>query len=125
MADGPYRVDDGVKRAKAALLLGRPSVRAELRDAQSKLLREFDVPLAGLLSRLALIDRTIPGVRTKWDRIWHGMRRDPAALPRIVVVRSSRGTPLENVTLFPSLTLMPPGSPPAPPTGPSPNPPPP
>ena len=112
MPDGPYRVDDGVKRAKAAQLLGHATVRAELRDRNSRFVRNLDVPLAGLLSRLDLIDRTIPAVRQKWEKIWHGMRRDPAALPRIVVVRSSRGTPVENVTLFPSLTLLPPGPPP-------------
>ena len=77
-------------------------------------MRNLDVPLAGLLSRLDFIDRTLPAMRQKWDRIWDRMRRDPSALPRIVVVRSARGTPVEDVVLFPGHTLMPPSPPPAP-----------
>ena len=110
MADLPYRVDDGVKRAKAAQLLGPPTIRAVLLNRKSEVVRTFDVPLAGLLSRKSFVDLTGPGQPGRWTRILDGMRRDPSALPRIELVRASRGTPIEDVTLFPSFY----GPPPAP-----------
>ena len=119
----PYRVDEGVKRAKAALLLGHATVRGSLMRADSTLDRPFDVPIAGLLSRRNWIDRSTAVGRARWDQIWHGMRHDPAALPKIVVVRSARDVALEDVTLFPSLSLVPPGPPPSLTPPPSPPPP--
>ena len=108
MADLPYRVDDGVKRAKAAWLLGLPTVRAVLLNRRSEVVRAFDVPIAGLLSRKSFIDLTLPGSRQRWSRIWSGMRRDPSAVTRIELVRASRGTPIEDVVLFPHLVPPPP-----------------
>ena len=102
----PWRVDEGVRRAKVASLLGHATVRA-FHLLPGGATREFDVPLDGLLSKKAFIDRSGPADRAKWDRIFRGMRRDPAALPRIAVVRASRGTPIEDVRLFPSLALLP------------------
>ena len=107
MPDLPRRVDEGVRRAKAASLLGHETIRA-FHLLPGGATRELDVPLAGLLSRKAIIDRSAPVDRAKWDGIYRGMRRDPTALPRIAVVRASRGTPIEDVRLFPSLTLLPP-----------------
>ena len=106
-ADLPWRVDEGVRRAKAASLLGHRTIRA-FHLLPGGATRDLDVPLAGLLARRAFIDRSGPADRAKWDRIFRGMRRDPAALPRIAVVRASRGTPIEDVVLFPSLTIHPP-----------------
>ena len=97
MADLPYRVDDGVKRAKAAWFLGLPTIRATLFDSRMHAVRHFDVPLAGLLSRKAVVERLTREQDDDWIRVFAGMRRDPSALPRIEVVRAGRGTPIEHV----------------------------
>ena len=98
MADLPYRVDEGVKRAKAGWFLGLPTIRATLFDAKMHVVRHFDVPLAGLLSRKSVIERITREQDDHWISIFNGMRRDPAAFPRIEVVRASRGTPIELVS---------------------------
>ena len=106
MADGPnttpaetYLILSGVRRALSARFLGYATVPAEERDRLgAKWLRTFDVPVSSLLSPKAAVELDTQRRRDHWFGVYHKMRDSPGTMPPIVVVRSSRGTPISAVT---------------------------
>lgn len=93
-----YRVMDGVRRAKAAQLLGHSLIPAEVVDASGLSVGECDMPINMLRSPKALIRRITTADETRWIRAIAGANQPVLPYPPITVQPDvERGTRFEDV----------------------------
>jgi RHS repeat-associated protein len=88
-----YEIGDGVRRAKAAEMVGRQTIRA-----MDNAGRIFEVPIKDLRSPLKeVIDMTNPNEVSRFNKILEGMKLGDD-LPPIYVNPGSRGIPVSKIT---------------------------
>lgn len=93
-----YRVMDGVRRAKAAHLLGHTLIRALVVDASGQALGECDIPLDLLRSPKTLIRRITTADETRWKRAIAGANQSVLPYPPITIQPDAdKGTRIEDV----------------------------
>ena len=90
-----YQIRDGVRRAKAAHLLGLETIWAEVGDSGI----ERKVLVSSLLSPKKQIDLRKPEQLERWLSIMNGMAEEPDLLPPIIVLPGWRGTPIADVVV--------------------------
>jgi hypothetical protein len=90
-----FEIIDGVRRAKAADLLGHHRIWAVVDDAGA----EQQVPVRSLLSPKQAIDVSTPRERQRWLNVRSGMADEPDLLPPIIVRRGSSGVPIRDLRI--------------------------
>lgn len=101
-ADKGYRIQDGVRRAKAFQLAGLDTIQARLMFPDAKESPTFQVALSTLRSPKPVIDLDEGSNRPRWENIWKAIQQGmPECIPHIVVVEDSSGTPLSDVQVIP------------------------
>ena len=93
-----YRIIDGVRRAKAALLSGHELIPAIVYEPTGSKLGECDLPLEALLSARESIPRRIRADEIRWKRAIEGAKVWPLSHPPITVVPGIRGWPIADVS---------------------------
>ncbi len=91
MDEQTYRIDEGVRRAKAAWLCGQETIAAQI-DGLDEIIQ---VPISVLLSPKTRIEDIGPRGGS-WGTIYRMTQRG-AALPPIVIVPGTFGTPIAEV----------------------------
>lgn len=86
-----YRIDEGVRRAKAAWLCGHETIAARI-DGLGEIIQ---VPIAFLLSPKTRIEDNGPRGGS-WGTIYRATQRD-ATLPPIIINPGTNGTPIADV----------------------------
>jgi hypothetical protein len=93
-----YEIVDGIRRAKAAELLGRQHINARIIDEDGNTITQSEVPLDVLRSP----HKTTIDVSTqrKWDRFIKTFNKTRAGLtpPDILITPGSNGPRLKDVT---------------------------
>ena len=93
-----YRIMEGVRRAKAAHMLGHTRIRVEVVDPAGQSFGEADIPIATLRSPKALIRRITKADETRWIRVVAGAQQSILPYPPIVVQPGrEQGTKIEDV----------------------------
>jgi len=93
-----YHILDGVRRAKAAQMLGHADIRAEVIGESGQSLGEGEIPIKVLRSPKTLIRRLTSADETRWSRVLAGAQEDVLSFPPITVQPSrERGTRIEDV----------------------------
>lgn len=88
-----YKINDGVRRAKAADLAGHDTIWARV----GRNVVERKVPIRALRSPKTEIDLRPRGERERWESVKAGMAKEPDLFPPIDVVPSADGVPIEDV----------------------------
>ena len=93
-----YRILDGVRRAKAADILGNPTVPARILDSQQRFVTQQDIPISQLLSPKPLIDLSLSRYVDRFmDTL--SLTRAGSIPPPITIIPGTYGTPIRNVLL--------------------------
>ncbi len=98
VAGTKYRIIDGVRRAKAALLAGHDTIPATVRDSAGLELGDCELPVDSLLSARESIPRKSQADEFRWKRALAGANVWPLSHPPIIVMPVARGWPLADVT---------------------------
>ena len=80
-----YRIIDGVRRAKAAQMLGHAQIRAEVIDRSGLSLGEAEVPIDALSSPKLEIRRITRPDESRWKRVLQGARQSVLPYPAITI----------------------------------------
>jgi len=91
MDEQTYKIDEGVRRAKAAWLCGRETISAQI-DGVGEIIQ---VPLSALRSPKAIIEDFGPR-GADWGLVYRGTKRGDT-LPPIVIVAGAGGIPISDV----------------------------
>lgn len=96
-ADDTYEIVDGVRRAKAAQLVGKTSIKAEVRVA-GKTTKRIDIPLEKLRSpnKTAIDVSSSQANMNRWQSVVEGTKAGEITQP-IVVSPGSRGLSIVDV----------------------------
>jgi len=86
-----YRIQEGVRRAKAADMCGHTRIRAEVIGAAGQSLGIGDVPLDTLRSPKFTIRRITQADETRWNRALAGAQQSILPYPAITVQPGSEG----------------------------------
>jgi hypothetical protein len=93
-----YRVMEGVRRAKAALMHGHTQIQAEIVDANGQCQGEGLLPLDALRSPKSRIRRITPADETRWNRAVAGALQAVLPYPSITVQPcGEQGAKIEDV----------------------------
>jgi hypothetical protein len=95
-----YEIIDGVRRSKAADLVGHDTIPAQILNSEGKVVGTKDISVNQLLSPKSSIDVSTP---TSMDRFMSTLNKTKAGStpPPILVQPGSRGVPIKNVPLDP------------------------
>ena len=95
-SDDVFVINDGVRRAKAAEILGRSSVRAEVLTRNTdRVIDTIDIPIERLRSTRPVIDTSTLPKAQRFSSVLEGTRR--GRVPPIRVHRGSGGTRISDV----------------------------
>ena len=93
-----YVIMDGVRRAKAAQLLGHTQIRAEVVDPNGQSLGEGEIPLDALRSPKPLIRRITKADERRWNRVLAGAKQAVLSYPPITIQPGGpQGSKMEDV----------------------------
>jgi hypothetical protein len=93
-----YRIQDGVRRAKAALIEGHQQIPVEVIDVNGQSLGKGEVPIEALRSPKKVIRRITPADETRWQRAVAGAQRAVLPFPPITVQPGGeQGTKIKDV----------------------------
>jgi RHS repeat-associated protein len=92
-----YEILDGVRRAKAAEMLGHKTIPANIYDAAGNLVGKTDIPIDSLRSPKDLIDIAKEVDALRWQDTFTKTKAG-SPIPPITVQPGSRGIPIKDVT---------------------------
>ncbi len=93
-----YEIVDGVRRAKAASMVGSTTIKADVMVGE-KLSGTADVPISSLLSpNKSTIEMTTAGQTNRFTSVLDATKNG-SSLPPITVTPGSKGIPIKDVTL--------------------------
>ncbi len=95
-----YEIQAGVRRAFAALMAGRSTIRAKLFDVAGPFMAEIDVPLSQLLSPKDTVDLTASVAELIRFRLAQNAFYQGTPVPPIEIVAGTRGYPLSSVQVL-------------------------
>jgi hypothetical protein len=94
-----YRIQEGVRRAKAADMCGQLRTLAEVVSSTGQCLGIGELPLDALRSPKSTIRRITPADETRWNRALAGAQQPVLPYPAITVQPGGeRGTRIRDVT---------------------------
>ena len=95
LSDDTYEIIDGVRRAKAADLVGNGTIPAEIMDATGNSVATH-LPIDKLLSPKSVIDVGPGPAMDRWKKTYD-LTKSGSAPPPILVVPGKRGTSIKDV----------------------------
>lgn len=92
-----FSINDGVRRAKAAEMVGRKTIPAHVFSPDGRFLYQSDVPIDCLYSPKSMIERISPADEARWTRAVAGAASHEILFPPIEVQAGTRGVKLDDV----------------------------